>query len=132
MIDKRLSEEKNLSSIRMKVEQFLQQAGVELQCAREAQDIGNEGKARTGARRAAGSALSALKQRFPDRNYGDDVMRQLRNLMDDATVPVDAREAAERLQARITEQFTPPFATDPIADAVIILNYVKKCLHDTQ
>ncbi len=50
--------------------------------------------------------------------------------MDDATVPVEAREAAERLQAKITEQFTPPFAADPIDDAVIILNYVKKYLRE--
>ena len=114
----------------MKVEQFLQQADVELQRCREAQEIGNEGKARTAARRAAGSALTALKHHFPEHNYGDDVMRQLRNLMDDATVPLDAREAAERLQARITEQFTPPFTTDPIDDAMIILNYVKKCLRE--
>ncbi len=48
MANKQFGEEKNLPSIRMKVEQFLQQANVDLQRAREAQDIGNEGKAPNG------------------------------------------------------------------------------------
>jgi HEPN domain-containing protein len=112
----------------MTAEQLLQQADIELQRAREALEVGNDGRARTAARRAAGNALSVLKQRFQDRNYGDDVMRQLRNLMDDATVPADVREAAEHLQARVTERFTSAFSSDPVEDAATILNYVKKSL----
>ncbi len=114
------------------VEQYLQQAEIELQRAREAEEIGNDGKARTAARRAAGNALIALAQKLPDKNYGDDVMRQLRNLMDDATVPIVAREAAERLQERVTERFTSPSSTNLIDDALIIVDYVKKCLRKPQ
>lgn len=121
-------EDKEITWARMTAGQLLQQAEVELQRAREALGVGNGGRARTTSRRAAGRALTALKQRFQDRNYGDDVMRQLRNLMDDPTVPPDVREAAERLQARITEQSTPAFSTDPVEDAMTILKYVNKCL----
>jgi len=120
--------DKKITWARMTVGQLLRQADVELQRAREAVEVGNDGRARTAARRAAGNALTALKQRFPERNYGDDTVRQLRNLMDDVTVPLDVREAAERLQARITEQFTPAFSADPVEDAVTILTYVHKCL----
>jgi HEPN domain-containing protein len=121
-------DEKRITWARMTAEQLLQQADIELQRAREALEVGNDGRARTAARRAAGNALSVLKQRFQDRNYGDDVMRQLRNLMDDATVPADVREAAEHLQARVTERFTSAFSSDPVEDAATILNYVKKSL----
>jgi HEPN domain-containing protein len=121
-------EDKKITWARMTVGQLLRQADVELQRAREAMEVGNDGRARTAARRAAGNVLTALKQRFAERNYGDDAMRQLRNLMDDVTVPVDVREAAERLQARITEQFTLAFSTDPVEDAMTIVKYVHKCL----
>ena len=114
------------------IEKYLRQAEIELQRAREAKEVGNNGRARTAARRAVGCSLTALKEKFSERNYGEDVMRQLRNFMDDATVPIEAREAAERLQARVTEQLTSSYATDPIEDAIVILKYVKKCLHDTQ
>ena len=123
-------EDKRITWARMPVGQLLRQADAELQRAREAMEGGNDGRARTAARRAAGNGLMALKQRHPDRNYGDDVMRQLRNLMDDVTVPLDVREAAERLQARITEDFTPAFSTDPVEDAMTVLKYVKKCLEE--
>jgi HEPN domain-containing protein len=112
----------------MTADQLLQQADIELQRARDALEVGNEGRARTAARRAAGNALTALKQRFRDRNYGDDVMRQLRNLMDDITVPPDVREAAEHLQARVTEQFTSAFSSDPVEDVMTILKYARESL----
>jgi HEPN domain-containing protein len=124
--------DKEINLARTTVGQLFRQADTELQRAREALDVGNAGRARTAARRAAGNALTALKQGFPNRNYGDDLMRQFRNLMDDVTVPPDVREAAERLQARITEQFTPAFSTDPIEDATTILEYVKKCLRELE
>jgi HEPN domain-containing protein len=112
----------------MTLDQLLRQADIEIQRARDALEVGNDGRARTAARRAAGNALTALRQRFPDRNYGDDVMRQLRNLMDDVTVPPDVREAAEHLQVRVTENFTTAFSFDPVEDAMTILSYVKKSL----
>jgi HEPN domain-containing protein len=127
---RRFMEDKKITWARMTVGQLLRQADIELQRAREALEVSMNGRARTAARRAAGNALTALKQRFPERNYGDDAIRQLRNLMDDVTVPLDVREAAERLQARITEQFTPAFSADPVEEAMTILKYVKKCLEE--
>ena len=123
-------EDKKITWVRVPVGQLLRQANAELQRAREAMEVGNDGRARTAARRATGNALTALKQRFPERNYGEDVVHQLRNLMDDVTVPLDVREAAERLQARITEQFTSAFSTDPVEELITILKYVKKCLEE--
>ncbi len=108
------------------IEDFFRQVEVELQRAREAKRIGNEGRVRTAARRAAGNAISALLLKYLSLNYGSDFMNQLRSMKEDEQVPREVRSAANRLQTRITQQFTSPFSTDPIEDALIIIEYVRK------
>ena len=50
-------------------------------------------------------------------------MNRLRHSQQELTVPVDVREAAVRLTTKITEQFTLPFPTDPLADSMNIITY---------
>jgi hypothetical protein len=101
---------------------------LELQRAREAQRQANSGKVRTSARRAAGLALEELQRRFPERNFGGDFITRLRSLAVDPAVPQPVREAADRLQARLTPDFASR-SVDPVDDAEIILAYIVSLLH---
>ena len=96
---------------------------LELQRAEEAQRSGNEGRARTSARRAAGFAITEMEKRFPEKRYGSDFMTQLRSLARDPEVARSVRAAAERLQARLSPEFES-LSKDPIADANIIIQFV--------
>jgi hypothetical protein len=96
---------------------------IELDRARVAQREGNEGKARTSARRAVGLAVEEHQKRFPEKAHGRDYISQLRSLAADPEVPQAAREAADRLQARITPYFASR-SVDPVHDAEIILAYI--------
>jgi hypothetical protein len=96
---------------------------LEMTRAREAQQQGNGGKVRTAARRSVGIALAELMRRFPEPTYGRDYVAQLRSLAMDERVPQAARDAAMRLQARITHEFKSE-SVNPIEDAEIILKYV--------
>ncbi|MBM4161750.1 MAG: hypothetical protein FJ217_11725 [Ignavibacteria bacterium] len=95
----------------------------ELARAKEAEESGNMGKARTSARRAVGIALSELQRRFPQRYHGQDFIRQMRSFAEDAALPHEVRSAAVRLQARISSDFTSP-SLDPVRDAMTIIEYI--------
>jgi len=100
----------------------------ELHRAQEARLAGNEGRARTAARRAAGMAIEILVRRVPEKNYGNDFLHYLRGMMNDLTIPEEIRQAAEHLQARIDKNFMFPFSEDPIEDAQRIIQYVRQQL----
>jgi len=80
----------------------------------------NPGRARTIARRIAGIALKEYYK-----SSGDDFLRLLRQASDDAKLPNDVRESCSRLAARLASDFTSP-SIDPIGDAKIIVEFVKK------
>jgi hypothetical protein len=92
----------------------------ELHRAEGSERIGNHGRARTCARRAVGLAVSELKKAGLLRNYEDDFMRQVRRLADDTRMNQEVREAAERLSAQISQDFSAR-STKPVEDARIIL-----------
>jgi hypothetical protein len=96
---------------------------LELTRAKEAERSGNQGRARTSARRAVGIAIVELERRFPEKQYGRDFMTQLRSLASDPTTPEHVRNAAERLQARLTPAFESP-SKHPIDDAGIIVKFI--------
>ena len=100
----------------------------EMDRARAAKTMGNDGQVRTSARRAAGYALTELQRQCADRNYGVDFIRQLRGLMEDQSVAEEVRGAAERLQARLSADFASA-STNPLEDARIIIAFVHKELH---
>ncbi|MEK6755885.1 MAG: hypothetical protein AABZ02_07015 [Bacteroidota bacterium] len=100
---------------------------LELVRAEEAREIGNAGKARTSARRAAGIAISELQRRFPQQYYGEDFIRQLRSFAADATLPEDVRGAAARLHSRLSLDFESQ-SENPVADAMTIIEFIRERL----
>lgn len=88
-----------------------------------AQRLGNHGKARTCARRAVGIAVSELQREGLLRDYEADFMHQVRRLSEDAKMPEEVRRAAEKLSARLAENFAAQ-STEPIDDANIILRHL--------
>ena len=100
---------------------------VEINRGRDAEQLGNEGRVRTAARRAVGIAVTQYQRRYPEKQYGSDVMRQLRGIAEDQSLPGDVRQAATRLQTRISEEFTSP-SRAPLADALIIIDFIRRAL----
>jgi hypothetical protein len=95
----------------------------EMARAVEAERSGNQGRVRASARRAAGIALAEFQRRFPERGYSGDFISQLRAFGRDPSVPDAQRDAAVRLQARLSPDFKSP-SQDPIEDARVIISYV--------
>lgn len=79
--------------------------------------MGNEGRARVGARRAAGFAL-ALAFGGSDRLDAYDLLRRA---ADTPELSDAVRQAAARLAARVTPDHRLPHTEDPMQDARIIL-----------
>jgi hypothetical protein len=102
---------------------WLESVHLELERGAEAERQGNHGRARTSARRAVGIAIAELQRRFPDKTFGHDFIGQLRSLARDPEVKESVRDAADRLQARLSREFESP-SKDPIDDARIIISYV--------
>ena len=105
-------------------EYYLEQIEHELSTAREALKIGNEGKARVCARRAAGQAITWFLSKYPRPHWQADAMNQLLNMKSDETFPDNVRNAALRLTTKISERFTYPFSNDPIDDAKTIIDAI--------
>lgn len=106
---------------------WLDEIELEFNRGREAERIGNTGKVRTAARRAVGIAATEFQRRLALQRYGDDVMKQLRGIAEDPSLPVDVREAAGRLQTRVSQEFTSP-SRQPLADAEVIINFFRQVL----
>jgi hypothetical protein len=96
---------------------------LELSRAKEAERTGNQGRVRTSARRASGIAIAELGKRYTEKQYGRDFMTQLRSFALDAEIPEHVRNAAERLQARVSPDFESP-SKHPTEDAGIIVQYI--------
>ena len=103
---------------------YLERIDKELASAHDALHIGNEGKARVCARRAAGQAIAWFLTANIRQGWGTDAMNQLRHLRDDPSFPREVRDAATRLTTKISEEFTYPFPTPPIEDAQIIITAI--------
>ncbi len=108
----------------MTKEETLQLVERELDVARQAASVGNDGMARVCARRAAGAAIAFWLQ-FNDRpGWRSDAMSRIRHLEADPSLPPHVREAAMRLMARVTPQFAPQYPTDPIEDSKVIIRHL--------
>jgi hypothetical protein len=106
---------------------WLDDIELEMERGREAERIGNEGKVRTAARRAVGIAVTEYQRQHSVNRYGNDFMRQIRGVADDATLPGYVRESAMRLQARISLEFESP-SRQPMADAQVIIEFFRQAL----
>lgn len=100
---------------------------VELDRAGEAQRTGNSGKVRTAARRAVGIAVTEYQKRVPGKQYGADFIRQVRGIATDDSLPIEVREAAARLQSRISQEFTS-LSQKPLEDAMVIITFIERTL----
>jgi len=107
-------------------ESFIQAIEKELLAAREAHALGNPGKARVCARRAAGRAIAWFLTKHPHPDWGADALSQLNHLKDDPQFSQECRDAATRLAARISEDFKYQFSSDPLEDAGIIIQTMMK------
>lgn len=106
---------------------WLDEIEVELNRGRDAERVGNEGRVRTAARRAVGIAVTEYQHQRAVKRYGDDFMKQLRGIADDPSLPANVRDAAMRLQTRISQEFTS-LSRQPLADAQVIISYFRQAL----
>ncbi|HMD13821.1 MAG TPA: hypothetical protein VKI62_04285 [Bacteroidota bacterium] len=109
-------------------EYFLSKIQQEISTARESVEVGNEGKARVCARRAAGWAIQWFVSRNARPDWRIDAMSQLRLLQGDESFSNDIRDAARRLSTRISDRFEYSPSADPIEDAIIIINEITRML----
>jgi hypothetical protein len=114
----------------MELKLVLEAIEKELAIGREARRIGNKGKARVCARRAAGLAIGFWLRDRP--GWGTDAISKLRHLHDEASVPLAVREAALRLTTRVAEDFSLPFTHDPLEDARCIVSALLPSPEDRQ
>ena len=107
---------------------YLENIEKELAAAREALAVGNDGKARVCARRAAGQALTWYLSTHPKPAWGTDALTQLKHLRDDSEFSQSSRDAALRLTTKVSDQFTYQFSTDPLEDANIIIRTITQLM----
>jgi hypothetical protein len=106
---------------------LLLQAEQELVGCRNAWKSGNAGKARVGARRAAGMAIRACLRLEPQPGYGSNFMHHLAGVADGEGLPTALRESAHRLANRgwPDDGFSTPLPDplEPSADANSIIQW---------
>jgi hypothetical protein len=103
----------------------------ELAAAEAAWKEANEGKARVCARRAVALATEAWLEPRPNRAPRGDAMEHLRQIQQDASLPLPVRQAAERLSTKVTQRHSAPFTTDPIRDARLIIAHFSHRISDS-
>jgi len=108
----------------MTKEETLNSIEKEFALARQAVAAGNAGMARVCARRATGVAIAFWLQANAHPGWRSDAMSRIRHLEVDTSFPQQVREAAMRLTARITEEFTSRFSSDPLEDSTIIIRHL--------
>jgi hypothetical protein len=113
----------------MVIEDAQQQIDREFENARLALTDGNDGRARVCARRAAGVAIGVWLLRNRETGWPADAMNRIRLVRGENSMPEEVRNAAARLIARVTPDFTSPIDTDPVEDALIL---VRHFLHPEQ
>jgi len=82
------------------------------------------GRTRTAARRIAGIAIRRYQNLDQAASTSGDYPALLRAMTKSEIVPQDVRNAAARLEARLSPDFTSP-SVNPIADAMIIVDFIK-------
>lgn len=101
---------------------------VELMTAEEADMEGNHGKSRTCARRAVGFYAQAYLLIKPEKNYGENVIQQLKGINEDNEVPEDVKKNAELLLGKVAADFAGLEGKKAIESAKLIINYLNNFL----
>jgi hypothetical protein len=85
--------------------------------------VGNEGQGRVCGRRAVGIFIQTIASTLPD-DYGSHAMANLRGIESNSSLPDEIRAAAGRLLGGARSIARGEiYSTDPLADAVRIINY---------
>lgn len=105
----------------MEHQDLLSRIELELNLASKARVQGNEGRVRVCARRAAGWAVAAYRQRELGVAPVANAYRQLHWLQTLDEIPQEIREAAFRLTARVSLDHTLPHQEDPLEDARMLI-----------
>ena len=108
---------------------YNEQIEKEFAAAREAREVGNDGRMRVCARRAAGLAIRWFLSKHERDGWGSDALRQLQHLKEDEFFPQEVRDAAMRLITKVSDKFTYAFATDPVEDATLIVRYIESVMN---
>lgn len=104
--------------------EFRRKVEAELRAADEARRVGEEGRARVRARRAAGWAAEEHLRREGETPRGGAV-GCLRLLALRPEVPSDVRQAASRLTVHVTPEHVLPHPEDPLQDARLVVEGVR-------
>ena len=107
---------------------YLEKIEKEFTDAQDARSDGLEGRVRVCVRRGAGFAVAWLCKSRGQQVRDTDSLNLLKMIQTDESLPAEVREASRRLTARINTDFTYAFPTDPVNDAQIIADYVKRAL----
>ncbi len=102
----------------------------ELMKAHAAFDGGNAGRGRVCSRRAAGVALAWYLESHPRDGWGADMVSQLLHLGDDESFPRNVRDAAARLAARVSPDFTYAHPGSPLEDAQLVASHILSIMAD--
>lgn len=94
---------------------------------RSGHNLTHPGQKRAAARRIAGMALQELDKNSSRGPSNENYLQTLQRAMTEGDLPETVRDAAQRLQARLSADFESP-SIDPLGDALIIVEYVKNVL----
>lgn len=102
---------------------FYTQAHSEIWAGKDAMKVGNLGKARVCARRACFWAINFWTEVHDDKDWGESALSMLKNARDCKELPLEIRNAAERLTEKVNRDFQVSHNVDPLEDAEIIIEY---------
>lgn len=111
----------------MKAKVLMAQGDRDLSIAEDSLKIGNEGKARTASRRAAGFYISALNL-LDEYDYGNHFIANLRNMFYNTNVPANVRDAAMNLLERLSNKELS--GLDAVNYSKIIMEYCKTRINE--
>ena len=106
----------------MKENSLLVRIKLELDQAHQFRALGNEGRARVCARRAAGWAVAAFRQKTSGAGKQPNAYHQLRWFRNLEEVSIELRGAADRLITHVTPSHELPHREDPLEDAEMIVH----------
>ncbi len=98
----------------------------ELEKAERARSLGNEGRARVCARRAAGLAARTYLLRRGQIVRSSSAYDLLRLLAEDLNLPPSITQTAAHLTLRVDEEFKLPLDVDLISEARKLCDYLSK------